>query len=132
MKSLLLFLCMFAVGAVFAEGPIVDPTRVATKTMTCFLPTEYTDNTPLDANNIMSVNFFRSNTSTGPWQIIGQTMGGICAWVEDINLLPVGQYYYHATVTDNLGLESEMSNIIPLEVKIALPPKPPTSLGWAD
>lgn len=124
------FLCMPILAK--AEGPVVDPTRVATKTLTCILPTEYTDNSPLDANNIMNVNFFRSTSAAGPWQLIGQTIGAICAWVEDVNLLQVGQYYYHATVTDNLGLESGISNIIALEVKISVPPKPPTSLGWAD
>jgi len=131
MKYILLLLALVSLPAI-AEGPIVDPTRQATKPLTCVLPTEYTDNTPLDPLNINRVNFYRAQAVSGPWTLIGSNLGPICAYTEQVNLLAVGQYYYHATVTDNIGLESGMSNIVPLEVRLSVPPKPPTSLGWAD
>lgn len=111
------------------EGIVLDPTKISERTLTCILPTEYTDNSPLIPSDIIAIDFYRATTRNGPWELIYSQMDGGCRYVENILILAEGQYYYYATVTDLNGNTSDMSNIVPMEVR-RLPPPKPVVLGW--
>jgi len=130
MKKLLLitvFTCLTAcVMPVFAEGPIIDPTITSERTLTCTLPVEFTDNTPIPVGGVTEVRFKRS-TDGLTWVQIGTSTE--CRYVDNISELPEGQYYYTATAIAQ-GQESANSNVVAQELRITRIPKPVTTLGW--
>lgn len=120
-----LFMLLTTSFLALAEGPIIDPTVTPTRTLTCTMPIEFTDNTPIPIGAVTEVRFKRS-TDGITWNQIGTNTE--CRYVDIITELPEGQYYYTATAIA-LGQESANSNIVAQELRIARIPKPVT-LAW--
>ena len=100
-------------------------------------PTEYENNLPIPAADILSYNLFCSRTAGGPYDLYTTLLDSSPPSVQDMGPLVAntpGDYYCVATATSLLhGLESEASNEVNFTVlpsDLGLRPKPPVlSLG---
>jgi len=103
----------------------IDPSVTTSKTLTCSMPTQYTDNTPLNQSDITEIRFYTSTNQTD-WSLMGG--GSECRYTVDTSALIDGSttYYMARAVA---GLESANSNIEVITAVIPKPPMPPI-LGW--
>ena len=106
----------------------IDPTITPSKTLTCTLPVERTDGTPLAVDEIAQVRFYVSQDGS-TWTQNGTNT--VCLQVYDLTNVADGQYYYTADVVDTEGRESEKSpQVADLLVKRIAPPASPSGVGW--
>jgi len=119
---------IFWSAVLFAET--IDPTITPTKTLTCDMPVERTDGTPLAIDEIAQVRFYVSIDQT-TWQQAGTNT--VCLQVYDLSGVSDGTYWYTVDAVDTDGRESIKSpQAAELIVKRLSPPASPTGLGWTD
>jgi len=124
MKFFVIFLMVSIVSfEVFAIDPTIDPT----KTLTCTMPIERTDGTPLAADEIAEIRFFVSQ-DLATWTPAGTNTA--CSQVYDLTSVPDGTYHYVAQTVDTDGRESVYSDSVTLEVKRLATPAAPTGLSF--
>ena len=108
----------------------IDPTITPTKTLTCDMPVERTDGTPLALNEIAQVRFYVSTDRT-TWQQAGSNT--VCLQSYDLSGVADGTYWYTADAVDTEGRESIKSpQAAELIVKRLSAPAPPLNFGWTD
>jgi len=112
----------------FAET--IDPSITPTKTLTCDMPVERTDGTPLAISEIAQIRFYVS-TDQSTWQQAGTNT--VCLQVYDLSGVADGTYWYTADAVDSEGRESiKNPQAAELIVKRLSPPASPSNLGWTD
>jgi len=122
----LMVMVVIALWAVTAQA--VDPTITSTKVITCDMPVERTDGTPLELNEIAQVRFYVS-TDRETWTQAGTNT--VCTKSYDLIGVADGTYWYTADVIDTDGRESIKAPMAAeLIVKRISQPAPPSGLGW--
>ena len=119
-RFLVLFLVVFSAHA-------VDPTIEPTKVLTCDMPIERTDGTPLALDEIAEIRFFVS-TDNSTWEPAGANT--VCTQTYDLTNVPDGLYYYTAQAVDTDARASAYADSTSLLVKRLAAPAPPMNLGF--
>ena len=101
----------------------VDPVITPTAILSCQLPVEREDGTPLAVNEIATINFYAGTTIGDYTDTIGMTS---CSMSIDITKLVDAPYYYVVTAVDTDGRESMYSPMYTLTVKRVKPPSAPS------
>lgn len=101
----------------------VDPNINSNVEITCTLPVEREDGTPLAVGEIATINFHAGTTSGNYTDTITRA---VCNLSVDATALADQSFYYVATVVDTEGRESMYSAEFVLTVQRVKPPKPPT------
>ena len=133
MKKILLVIT-FILGAslvsyAHAEGPVFDPIVTPERILNCTTPIEYNNNDPIPIGDIAEIRLYRSTDGVTWGTSIASS--NTCHFVEPINTMSEGQYYYEVTAVSNrYGTESTRSNRVAMEVRITRIPKPPSNLSW--
>ena len=110
MKHLYLMLLLTFMPSIVLAGPI---------TLTCTLPTQNTDGTPL--TDFAGIRFYESQTTGGPYTQIADQLG--CTLEVD---RPAGDWYFVATAYNSADVESDYSN--EASKNISSTPNPPAGL----
>jgi len=133
--------CMLAMGGLFVPAGFaadvevtVDLSTTAGYIIECDAPVERTDGTALPIEEIGSFEFHRSPDGTVYTQV-GQVTGEppACEYLEDLDALGEGLFYYRVTATDKLpppgGRRSDLSpdRLLLTVVRVA-PPRSPVML----
>jgi hypothetical protein len=122
MKHFAVFLLLFS-QAVLAIDPTIEPT----KTLTCDMPVERSDGTPLAVDEIAEIRFFVSQ-DLATWTPAGTNTA--CNQVYNLTSMPDGVYHYAAQTVDTDGRESLYSDSVTLEVKRLAAPAAPIGLSF--
>lgn len=124
MKKYILALLMLVVTPAIADMTI-DPLITPTATLSCTLPIEREDGTPIAEDEIATINFYAGTTAGDYTDTVGMTS---CSMSIDVTLLTDAPYYYVVTAVDTDGRESMYSPMYTLTVKRVKPPKAPSGL----
>lgn len=96
-----------------------------TALLTCILPTQYQDNSPIVAEDTITVDWYVSTTPGGPYSQI--TGPDICSFTLDLTSYNEGNYYFVTVVHSSLyNTYSANSNEVEVRRIAPLVPKAPT------
>lgn len=112
-------------------GIDVDPTLDPIKTLTCTMPSEREDGTPLAVDEIAEIRFFVASDQDGfaTWTPAGTNTS--CSQVYDLSRVADGAYRYTGTAVDTDGRESIKSpDLAEITVKRVALPAHPTNFGF--